>query len=200
MKTLLLTVLATAAGAGVTSVLARRWSVPDVTHPLPATPPLPTSAEPVAHRAPAAGADAIYTAVELDTASDGVRVELIGEGNRWRVAYRDAIGVRVKMPPPAGATTPTLRVPAGATVHLGLTSRDFVYVLQLPRLGRSQVAVPGREFAAAFRTQSPGTFVLPGGHLCGPPAASLDLTVRVEPRSDFDAWFAYLNRGAEPQE
>lgn len=124
--------------------------------------------------------EASYEAAELSgEAFGGVEVALTGDDNRWLVGYRGAVAGTSELT--ADGTT-AVRLPAGSHVRLTLTSRDYVYLLALPKINRSQVAVPGREFRLEFRTTEPGTFVLRGSHVCGPPSRALDVTVRVEPK------------------
>jgi heme/copper-type cytochrome/quinol oxidase subunit 2 len=103
-----------------------------------------------------------------------VEVELIGYRDRWQVRYRD----RAADGEPDGAV---VEVPAETDVRLTLKSRDYVYMLSMPHINESQVAVPGLEFHLGFRTLSPGVFFLHGDHLCGPTDPRLTVTVRVGP-------------------
>lgn len=145
-----------------------------------------TSGEPVGFER-----EATYEAVEhAEEPFDGVEVELTGNGNRWHVGYR---GKGAVVPDLAPDGTTAVRLPADSRVRFTLTSRDYVYLLALPKIDISQIAVPGRQFRLEFRTQEPGTFVLRGNHVCGPPSRALDVTVRVEPKPDYEAWLAGIH-------
>lgn len=144
--------------------------------------------------------EANYEAVEAsDLPFDGADIELTGDGNRWHVGYRGPSGKVRPTTDLAPDGTTAVRLPANSRVRLTLTSRDYVYMLALPKIDQSQVAVPGREFRLEFRTQAPGAFALRGSHVCGPPSRALDVTVRVEPKPDFEAWLADI-RDRQPKE
>lgn len=108
------------------------------------------------------------------TIRPSVEVDLVGQEDRWLVR-------RAGSPGTAG-TVSVVHVPAESNVRLRLTSRDFVYMLTLPRINVSQIAVPGREFTLDFRSRAPGVFFLPGEHVCGPPIPTLTVAVHVEPK------------------
>ncbi len=139
----------------------------------------------------------------LTTTSLGERVELELRAcqDRWRVRYIDPAGHEVQCLALDGTSKPeddaTVHLPANSIVRLNLRSCDFVYMLSLPRIHRSQIAVPDRNFRIDIRTLSPGMFFLPGGHVCGPPKPLLTLAVQVDPRPAFLAWLEKQSRSAD---
>lgn len=109
-----------------------------------------------------------------------VEAELIGSNDRWLVHYFDGAesGEKVKSDR-ASSQTEGMNLPVNSNVRLTLKSRDFIYMLALPQINKTQVAVPGHSFALEFRTLSPGSFFLRGKHLCGPPRPTLTITANV---------------------
>jgi hypothetical protein len=109
------------------------------------------------------------------------------EGPVWDVelvGHRDRGLVRDPGPNRPGEAESVLRIPERTRIRLRLTSRDYVYLLSLPRLRTSQVAVPGREFDLDFCSRAPGVFFIPGDHVCGPPTPTLTVVVHVEAKPD----------------
>jgi heme/copper-type cytochrome/quinol oxidase subunit 2 len=193
MKHAILTTVASfAAGAGLVTMALSEGA--NVRRESNAVGGLPRAASlETARVAPHEQGDATYGDVApAGSPFTGVEVELVGYEDRWQVGYRGPGGATVRPDlrevgrGPGGTTV--VRLPADTDVRLNLTSRDFVYLLNLPRINKSQVAVPGREFRLEFRSRAPGVFVLAGGHLCGPAKPALDLTVYVDPKPEFEAW------------
>jgi heme/copper-type cytochrome/quinol oxidase subunit 2 len=139
----------------------------------------------------------------LTTTSLGERVELklTACKDRWSVRYIDPVGQEVQRLAFDVTSKPednaTVHLPANSVVRLNLRSCDFVYMLSLPQIHKSQIAVPDRNFRIDIRTLSPGMFFLPGGHVCGPPKPLLTLAVRVDPRPAFIAWLEKQSRSAD---
>ncbi len=132
---------------------------------------------------------------QIDTATIGVssfsgskpdvQAELTGWNDHWLINYFDesASGEGVasrRVPSP----TEGLNLPVNSNVRLTLTSRDFVYMLSLPQISKTQIAVPGQSFALEFRTLTTGSFLLRGDHLCGPPRPTLSITANVGSTAD----------------
>ncbi len=107
-----------------------------------------------------------------------VEIELIGSNERWFVQYPDGSSANPKSSR-ALSDAEELVLPVNSNVRLTLKSRDFVYMLSLPQLNKTQVAVPERSFLIEFRTLSSGTFLLRGSHFCGPPRPMLSIKARV---------------------
>ncbi len=57
--------------------------------------------------------------------------------------------------------------PANASVDLNLTSRDFVYLVEIPEVGLYEVAAPGLEFKTRIETGDSGVHSLLGSQMCG---------------------------------
>ncbi|WP_147868114.1 cytochrome c oxidase subunit II [Stieleria maiorica] len=57
--------------------------------------------------------------------------------------------------------------PANARVDLNLTSRDFVYLVEIPEVGLYEVAAPGLEFKTRIETGDSGVHSLLGSQMCG---------------------------------
>jgi heme/copper-type cytochrome/quinol oxidase subunit 2 len=184
---ILLAVGSFVAGAGlVTVALALRPN----REPNSAGLPPPRSPERVSDPvAPGVQEDTTYADLPPGSPFNRVTVELTGHQDRWHVNYRGPGGTVWPAPDEVGpGGTTRLRLPADSDVRLVLTSRDLVYMLSLPRISKSQVAVPSREFPLEFRSQAPGVFALIGSHVCGPLKPTLHLTVFVEPKPQFEAW------------
>ncbi|WP_419580917.1 hypothetical protein [Stieleria magnilauensis] len=57
--------------------------------------------------------------------------------------------------------------PANTEVRLSLTSRDFVYLVEIPEVGLYEVAAPELDFEARFETGESGVHSLLGSQMCG---------------------------------
>jgi len=60
-----------------------------------------------------------------------------------------------------------LHVPAGTRVHLDLTSRDFVYVFEIPELDIYEIVAPDVTFSVDFAAPPVGSYKLLGNQMCG---------------------------------
>ncbi|MDV6030411.1 MAG: hypothetical protein F9B45_09955 [Phycisphaera sp. RhM] len=63
--------------------------------------------------------------------------------------------------------TRNLYSPANTQVRLNLTSRDFVYLVEIPEVGLYEVAAPELDFEARFETGESGVHSLLGSQMCG---------------------------------
>ncbi|PAY16213.1 hypothetical protein CKO51_27975 [Rhodopirellula sp. SM50] len=63
--------------------------------------------------------------------------------------------------------TRNLYAPANTQVRLNLTSRDFVYLVEIPEVGLYEVAAPELDFEARFKTGASGVHSLLGSQMCG---------------------------------
>ncbi len=144
---------------------------------------------------------ATYDEVEtMNSPFEGVEVELTGMQDRWQVRYWDRASRQFLVPEAANQfdDTTVVHLPANTVVRMSLKSLDFVYMLSLPRIHKSQIACPGRDFHVDFRLLSPGIFYLPGNHVCGPPKPLLTVTVQVDPKPEFIAWLQKQSRSTNP--
>jgi len=89
---------------------------------------------------------------------ESLAVEVEGRDFHWSYRFPGRDG-RLGTPDDLRASGP-LHLPVGADIELRLTSRDFVYQLELPHLGLKEIAIPERTFAMQFSTDREGRFEL----------------------------------------
>ncbi|HLJ11714.1 MAG TPA: hypothetical protein VKU82_11020 [Planctomycetaceae bacterium] len=113
-------------------------------------------------------------------------IEITGNNDRWHVRYPGADGTQAT----AGneVARRDVHVPLDMQIILKLKSRDFVYSLELPEYGLSQIAVPNLEFKMEFRATQAGRFAFEGDELCGDAHPELEGELIVEPRERFLEW------------
>ena len=60
-----------------------------------------------------------------------------------------------------------LYLPDNTNVTLNLKSKDYVYNVTLPEIGKKEIAVPDLEFSLHFTTQDESTWEFKGDQFCG---------------------------------
>jgi len=60
-----------------------------------------------------------------------------------------------------------LYVPANAVVRLILKSHDYVYTVEIPKVGVYEIAAPDLTFKVQFTAPEGGTYALLGSQMCG---------------------------------
>ncbi len=131
---------------------------------------------------------------------DELNVKVVGYQWKWEYEYLDH-GIRyVSMPAPVSKSgrvySPDalssldrpLVVPAGAKVHVVLTSNDVNHAWYVPGLGRKRNAIPGHQNEFSFRARTPGTFQGECAEFCGPGETCMPVAVEVLPPGEFAAW------------
>ena len=96
---------------------------------------------------------------------DSIVVEVTGEEFNWYFRY----------PGPDGVfdtdddrhSVQDLYLPGNASVHLKLSSKDYLYSFALPELDLIEIAVPGLDYALEFDTRDEQTLQLLGDQFCG---------------------------------
>lgn len=81
-----------------------------------------------------------------------------------------------------------LRLPAGASVQLEITSADVIHSVWIPSLAGKMDAVPGRTHTLHVNPQRPGVYRGPCAEFCGGPHGMMALHVEVMPPASFDRW------------
>lgn len=82
-----------------------------------------------------------------------------------------------------------LHIPAGAPVHLYLTSADVIHSFWVPRLAGKLDMIPGRTNELRIQADEPGVYHGLCAEFCGLAHASMQFEVHVLSRDDFDQWF-----------
>lgn len=114
------------------------------------------------------------SAAEADDVLD-VRVE--GYQFGWRFVY------------PNGYESNELRVPAGQTVRLQVTSDDVFHNFGIPALRVKSDAIPGQTTDTWFVAEEPGTYQANCYELCGAGHSFMSASVVVMEPDDFDEWY-----------
>ena len=103
---------------------------------------------------------------ELPVALHEVEVRLVAHDRSWHASYAmaDAHGQRVDV-----QTGREVHVPLGASVHLTLTSPDFISAFTVADLDLRQFAAPDLPSRVTFFADRVGRYELRGDELCGRP-------------------------------
>ena len=87
-------------------------------------------------------------------------------------------------------TSNELHLPAGVPVRVILKSADVIHSFWLPNISGKQDMTPGRVNDIFIRPQKIGVFRAQCAEFCGMQHAHMALDVTVEPRRDFEKWWA----------
>ncbi len=120
-------------------------------------------------------------------------VEVIGHTWYWEFRY-PTTGVSVSFDPAATPPQPgfrppaVLRVPAGQTVVLEITSQDVQHSFWVPALAGKVDAIPGRVQRMWFKVDQPGTYVGQCAEYCGFEHYNMLINVEVMAPEAYAAW------------
>lgn len=117
-----------------------------------------------------------------------VKIEMTGHDFKWHSRYAGADGQLGTDDDPQ--TDQVLHVPVNADIEIFLKSRDYLYSLEVPQARCKEIAVPDLTFSLNFRTDTIGTFEMPGEQMCGYAHPDLMGTLIVESQSDYARWLA----------
>ncbi|WP_435181844.1 cytochrome c oxidase subunit II [Halorussus sp. AFM4] len=119
--------------------------------------------------------------VEADSPAEGeqgLEVDVVGFRFGWEFVY------------PNGHTASTLRVPAGETVQLTVTSDDVFHTFGVPGLRVKTDAIPGQTTDTWFQANETGTYQARCFELCGRGHSYMTADVVVMEPDAFEAWYA----------
>lgn len=111
-------------------------------------------------------------------------VTLTGHQWWWEIRYDD--------PDPSRSFTTAneLHLPAGVQVKLTLQSGDVIHSFWVPSLAGKEDLIPGWKNDITFTPQSPGLYRGQCAEFCGLQHAHMGLLVAVQPKQEFEAWYA----------
>ena len=108
----------------------------------------------------------------------------------WEVRYTDpATGRDIVL-------ANEIRLPAGQSVYLGLTSDDVIHSFWVPALAGKVDMLPGRLHGMTVRADQPGIYRGQCAEYCGEQHARMALHVVVQTPAEFTAWLAHQSRPA----
>jgi cytochrome c oxidase subunit 2 len=125
--------------------------------------------------------------------SPGLRVDVTGFQWGWHFRYPEA-GVTV-----VGDSNrpPTLFLPLGRTVQLGLASADVVHAFFVPAFLNKKDLVPGMDNRIDVTPSRTGRFGGVCAEFCGLDHGRMAFTVEVVSAPEFDAWLAAQTRAED---
>lgn len=111
-------------------------------------------------------------------APETLHVKVIGSGYRWQYVYPGSD--LVLDTEDDRYSSRMLFAPTDTKVQLHLCSEDYVYLLEIPKVGVYEIAAPDLKFEVGFATKKPGSYKLLGSQMCGYTHPDLmgDLTVQ----------------------
>ncbi|WP_081718545.1 cytochrome c oxidase subunit II [Lutibaculum baratangense] len=119
----------------------------------------------------------------------GLRVAVSGEQWWWRVAYEGPDGNPV-------ASANEIRLPAGETVTLELSSPDVIHSFWIPSIAGKMDMIPGRVNELVLEPTKPGIYRGVCAEYCGTSHALMAFSVVVMEPDAFAAWLAEEARPA----
>lgn len=120
-----------------------------------------------------------FTTRNLTAASgDVLEIEVRGHQWWWEVTYREA-GFK---------TANEIRVPAGRTVRVLLSSADVIHSFWVPNLAGKQDLIPGRDSNLEFMAHRSGTYRGQCAEFCGVQHAHMAFTVVALDPAAFETW------------
>ncbi|HEX6637615.1 MAG TPA: c-type cytochrome [Steroidobacteraceae bacterium] len=119
-----------------------------------------------------------------------LRIEVTGRQWWWQVRYLETDREY--------ELANELRLPAGRTVDVVLSSGDVIHSLWVPALAGKVDLIPGRVNRLRLKSDVPGEFRGNCAEYCGGQHAWMGLVVVVEPEEDFDRWRELQAQPAPP--
>ena len=119
------------------------------------------------------------------TSRGAMSIAVTGKMWWWEVRYGPGI-----------VSANEIRIPAGRTVYLSLTSSDVIHSLWIPNLAGKMDLLPGRMTGLTIRADRPGVYRAQCAEYCGLQHARMALHVVALAPQDFDAWLANERRPA----
>ena len=108
----------------------------------------------------------------------------------WEVRYTDpATGRDIVL-------ANEIRLPAGQSVYLGLSSTDVIHSFWVPNLAGKVDMLPGRLHGMTVRADTPGVYRGQCAEYCGEQHARMALHVVVQTPEEFSAWLANQSKAA----
>lgn len=108
----------------------------------------------------------------------------------WEVRYTDPAGG------PDIVLANEIRLPAGQSVYLGLSSTDVIHSFWVPALAGKVDMLPGRLHGMTVRADTPGIYRGQCAEYCGEQHARMALHVVVQTPEEFSAWLANQSKAA----
>jgi cytochrome c oxidase subunit 2 len=112
-------------------------------------------------------------------AADAMHIKVIGSQWIWNFQYA---GLQRKYPG-------VLTIPADEVVNLDIDSTDVIHSFSVPRLAGRLDAMPGKHNFMWIQAPA-GTYYGQCTEFCGKAHATMTITVKAIPRSEFDTWYS----------
>ena len=140
----------------------------------------------------------------LDTSKPAdLTVNVVGKQWSWDFNYIEddvhEVGAQAILTGKPGAqeTAPTLYLPVGERIEFVLTSRDVIHSFWVPAFLQKMDMLPGRVNRFQVVPTQEGTFRGKCAELCGTYHSQMLFTVKVVPRSEYDAHVAELRAAGQ---
>jgi cytochrome c oxidase subunit 2 len=118
---------------------------------------------------------------ELRAAGEDLRIEVVGERFWWQVSYH-------LEGHPVVVSANELRMPAGASVEVTLSSPDVIHSFWIPPLAGKTDLIPGRTTRQSLRPTRPGVYRGACAEFCGSSHALMAMTAVVMEPDEFTRW------------
>ncbi|MBX3576281.1 MAG: cytochrome c oxidase subunit II [Rhizobiaceae bacterium] len=121
-------------------------------------------------------------------ATQGLRIEIVGNQFWWHVVYRRD-GAEV-------VSANEVRLPVGQRVEFALESADMIHSFWIPALGGKMDLIPGRTNRLSLLATKAGVYRGQCAEFCGISHALMAFPVVVSEPAEFDAWLEARTRPA----
>jgi cytochrome c oxidase subunit 2 len=135
-----------------------------------------------------------YTFANLDTVKDAPSNAMIVNVRAQQFAFSYTYGPNSGASGKAPSNATTLVVPVDTPVKLFVRSVDVNHDWWVPALGPKVDAIPGQTNTTWFRANETGTFTGQCAEFCGIGHATMNITVKVVSKADWNDYTAKLQR------
>jgi cytochrome c oxidase subunit 2 len=120
--------------------------------------------------------------------STAMTIEVIGHQWWWEVRY----------PGTSAVTADEIHIPVDTAVNVVVTTADVIHSFWVPELNRKIDTIPGRSNRVELDADRPGLYRGQCAEFCGLQHAHMEISVYVQPRAEFAAWLANMEKPARP--
>lgn len=118
-------------------------------------------------------------------------VEIMGENYQWHFRFPGKDG---KLQTPDDILTlQNIKLPQHIDVQFQLSSKDYLYTLELPEFRQIALAVPDMKHTLTIKTSHKGTYKIKGDQMCGYTHESLFGKLIVGSPNQFFYWLSKQN-------
>lgn len=125
-------------------------------------------------------------------------IQLVGEKKTWSAKLPELFDSnhRLVLPSVSLRSGDAIHIPAGIDLRLELSSIDYVYTFTVVESRIKEISVPTLKFELLVPAQPVRQLTIVSEPLCGDPHRYETISIVVDSRDDFLAWFRWKSSGA----